>query len=152
VSIWQGLLRKLGIADAAEERPPLRVLVLDDERGRHDWLAERFKRDHFDSAFEPAEAIELLTSNRYDAIFLDHDLLPHHYRNQQEPDDERTGYAVASWLAANAGKHSVARIIVHTRNADGAWRMVSLMRDAGLTAEHIPFPYLSQKLKTYWQR
>ena len=152
MSVWQGLLRKLGLGDAAEGRAPLRVFVLDDDQGRHDWLAARFKRDRLDSAFDPARAVELLGENRYDAIFLDHDLLPEHYRNQQGADDERTGYAVAAWLAANAGRHSVARIIVHTRNADGAWRMVSLMRDAGLTAEHVPFPHLSQKIKTYWQR
>jgi DNA-binding response OmpR family regulator len=152
MSVWQGLLRKLGLGDAAEGRAPLRVFILDDEQERHDWLAARFKRDHIDSAFDPARAVELLAANRYDAIFLDHDLLPEHYKNQQEPDDERTGYKVASWLAANAGRNSVARIIVHTRNADGAWRMVSLMRDAGLTAEHVPFPYLSQKIKTYWRR
>jgi hypothetical protein len=151
VSVWQGLLRKLGLG-AAEERAPLRVFVLDDDGRRHEWFAERFRRDQIDSAVEPAAAVELLASNRYDAIFLDHDLLPHHYENQQQPDDERTGYAVAAWLAENAGRHSVARIIVHTRNADGAWRMVSLMRDAGLTAEHVPFPYLSQKIKTYWRR
>jgi CheY-like chemotaxis protein len=152
MSIWHGLLRKLGLGDAAAERPPLRVLVLDDDVQRHEWLAERFRRDHVDAATEPALAVELLAANRYDAIFLDHDLLPEHYKNQQQADDERTGYAVASWLAAHAGKHSVATIIVHTRNADGAWRMVSLMRDAGLTAEHIPFPYLAQKLKSYWGR
>jgi len=152
MSVWQGLLRKFGLAEANGRRAPLRVFVLDDDLQRHDWFAARFKSDQVDLAVEPARAIELLAANHYDAIFLDHDLLPEHYRNQQEPDDERTGYAVASWLADNAGRHSVARIVVHTRNADGAWRMVSLLRDAGLTAEHIPFPYLSQKIKNYWRR
>lgn len=152
MSVWQGLLRKLGLGGAANGRAPLRVFVLDDDAGRHEWFAARFRRDRVDSASDPLRAVELLAANRYDAIFLDHDLLPEHYKKQQEPDDERTGYAVASWLAENAGRHSVATVIVHTRNADGAWRMVSLMRDAGLTAEHVPFPYLSQKIKTYWRR
>ena len=140
------------MGDAGGGRAPLRVFVLDDDQQRLDWFAERFKRDLVDSATEPARAVELLAANRYDAIFLDHDLLPEHYKKQQEPDDERTGYAVASWLAEHAGRHSVATVIVHTRNADGAWRMVSLMRGAGLTAEHVPFPHLSQKIKTYWRR
>ena len=152
MSVWQGLVRKLGLGGNAGGSVPLRVFVLDDDALRHDWFAARFKRDLIDSAVDPAGAIELLAANRYDAIFLDHDLLPEHYKNQQEPDDARTGYAVAAWLAANAGRHSVARIVVHTRNADGAWRMVSLLRDAGLAAEHVPFPYLSQKIKTYWRR
>ena len=152
MSVWQGLLRRLGLGGDAGGRARLRVFVLDDDMERHDWFAARFKRDLLDSALEPARAVELLAANRYDAIFLDHDLLPEHYKHQQAADDERTGYAVAAWLAANAGRHSVARIVVHTRNADGAWRMVSLMRDAGLTAEHIPFPHLAQKIKIYWRR
>ncbi len=151
MSILQGLLNRFGLG-ASYGRPALRVFLLDDDTLRHEWFAKQFRGEGLDVAESAARAVELLSANHYDLIFLDHDLLPEHYKNQQEADDERTGYAVASWLAAHAGRHSVANIIVHTRNADGAWRMVSLMRDAGLTAEHVPFPYLSQKIKTYWRR
>jgi hypothetical protein len=150
MSIWQGLLRKLGLGERAE-RTPLSVFLLDDDRLRHEWFARRFANDHLDIAIDPARTFELLSTNYYEAIFLDHDLLPEHY-GAQEHDDERTGYAVAAWLAAHPDIQPSATIIVHTRNADGAMRMVELLRGAGRQAEYVPFPVLSQKIRSYLQR
>jgi hypothetical protein len=150
MSIWQGLLRKLGLGERAE-RTPLCVFLLDDDRLRHEWFARRFADDHIDMAIDPAGAFELLSTNYYDAVFLDHDLLPEHY-GAEEQDDERTGYAVAAWLAAHPDIQPSATIIVHTRNADGAMRMVELLRGAGRQAEYVPFPVLSQKIRGYLQR
>ena len=150
MSIWQGLLGKLGLGPAPGRRP-LRVFLLDDDTLRHEWFARRFARDELDTAVDPAGAFELLSSHTYDAIFLDHDLLPEHYHST-EWDDERTGYAVAAWLAARPGAHSGATCIVHTRNADGAMRMVELLRRSGRRAEYVPFPLLSQTIKNYWRR
>jgi CheY-like chemotaxis protein len=150
MGIWQGLLGKLGLG-SAPDRQPLRVFLLDDDVLRHEWFARRFSRDHLDTAVDPAGAFEMLSSNTYDAIFLDHDLLPEHY-NSDVWDDERTGYAVAAWLAERPGSQAGATVVVHTRNADGALRMVELMRRAGLQVEHVPFPYLSPKIKNYWGR
>jgi hypothetical protein len=150
MSIWQGLLRKLGLGQRAE-RNPLSVFLLDDDRLRHEWFARRFANDHIDIAVDPAGAFELLSANYYEAIFLDHDLLPEHY-GAEEHDDERTGYAVAAWLAAHPDIQPSATIIAHTRNADGAMRMVELLRGAGRQAEYVPFPVLSQKIRSYLQR
>ena len=151
MGVWQDILRKLGLGDE-RRRAPLRVFLLDDDALRHEWFARRFAKDRLDVAEEPARAIELLAANHYDAVFLDHDLLPHHYRHQGEPDDERTGYAVAAWLAANPGAQGAATVIAHTRNADGAMRMVELLRRSGRRAEYVPFPVLSQTIKNYWRR
>lgn len=150
MSVWQGFLRKLGLG-ASPERPSVNVFVLDDDRTRHEWFASRFKSDHLDTAVEPQSAMELLSRNYYDAIFLDHDLLPEHY-GADEHDDASTGYAVAAWLAARPDVQPSATIIVHTRNADGAMRMVEELRAAGRQAEYVPFPVLSQKIRSYWQR
>jgi hypothetical protein len=43
-------------------------------------------------------------------------------------------------------------ILVHTRNADGAMRMVELLRNSGRAAEYVPFPLLAERIKRYWQR
>ncbi|MFL6230035.1 MAG: cyclic-phosphate processing receiver domain-containing protein [Pyrinomonadaceae bacterium] len=150
MSIWQGFLRKLGLG-ARDGRHPVSVFLLDDDTLRHQWFARRFADDHLDTAVDPPRAVELLSTNLYDAVFLDHDLLPEHY-NSDEQDDERTGYAVAAWLAERPEVQPSATIIVHTRNADGAMRMVELLRGAGRHAEYVPFPVLSQKIRSYFQR
>ncbi|MDX6272404.1 MAG: Cyclic-phosphate processing Receiver domain [Acidobacteriota bacterium] len=151
MGIWQGLLDKLGLGgDLSRQRGAIRVFLLDDDESRHDWFDARFPGDHLDIAVEPRRAIELLSQNFYDAIFLDHDLLPEHYKSSA-PDDERTGYAVAAWLAANPHVQPAATIIVHTRNAEAAHRMVREMERGGRRrVEHVSFKYLPEKIKHYW--
>lgn len=151
MSIWRGMLRKLGLEKIEVERHPISVFLLDDDTRRHDWFAERFEGDHLDIAEDVESAIELLTENFYDAIFLDHDLLPEHYKSDKL-DDTNTGYAVANWLCSRPDLQRASTIIVHTRNADGAMRMIEKMRQSGRQVEYVPFPLLSQKIKYYWQR
>ena len=151
MGVLQGLLDKLGLHELGRRRAPVRVMLLDDDLVRHEWFAKQFKGDALDTAVDPAGAIELLSSKYYDVIFLDHDLLPEHYY-AEGTDDERTGYAVAAWLASRPDRQSTSTIIVHTRNADGAMRMVERLRGVGRQAEYVPFPILAQKIKNYWKR
>jgi CheY-like chemotaxis protein len=151
MGILQSLLYKVGLGDALTPRAPVRVFLLDDDAARHDWFARQFKGDPLDVAADAARACELLASNYYDVIFLDHDLLPEHYY-AEEFDDERTGYAVARWLAERPARLAAAHIIVHTRNADGALRMVELLRRAGRQAEHVPFHMLAPRIRQLRRR
>ena len=147
--LLHSLLSKLGLRQVKAERHPIRVFLLDDDERRHRWFKIRFKGDYVDVADNVEQAQQLLAANAYDAIFLDHDLHPEHYNNTSH-DDERTGYAIASWLAANPHLQRAATILVHTRNADGAMRMVEELRRAGRTAEYVPFPMLEERIKRYW--
>ncbi|MGH9903788.1 MAG: cyclic-phosphate processing receiver domain-containing protein [Pyrinomonadaceae bacterium] len=151
MSILEGLLRKLGLHNVSRHRTPIRVFLLDDDTLRHRWFARRFKGDRLDIADHPAAAIELLGANSYDALFLDHDLLPEHYHSP-DFDDERTGYAVATWLASHPESQPGSTIMVHTRNADGAMRMIEELRRGGRQAEYVPFPVLAPTIKNYWRR
>jgi hypothetical protein len=151
MGIWRGVLSKLGLSNFNEERSPIRVFLLDDDTRRHVWFAKRFDGDHLDIAEDVAGAQEFLSANLYDAIFLDHDLLPEHYHAESE-DDERTGYAIALWLASRPELQRASTILVHTRNANGAMRMVEELRRSGRQAEYVPFPLLAQKIKNYWHR
>jgi CheY-like chemotaxis protein len=146
MGILQGLLNKVGLGHVLARRVPLRVFLLDDDVLRHEWFAKQFAGDQLDVAADPARAIELLSSSHYDLIFLDHDLLPEHYYAESF-DDERSGYAVARWLTERPERCSAAHIIAHTRNADGALRMVELLRSVGRPAEHVPFHMLAPKIK-----
>ncbi|MFN2532647.1 MAG: cyclic-phosphate processing receiver domain-containing protein [Pyrinomonadaceae bacterium] len=145
------ILVKVGLSRVNAERHPIRVFLLDDDQRRHQWFTKRFKGDSIDIADNVNDAQQLLATNSYDAIFLDHDLHPEHY-HAASADDERTGYAIALWLGANPEIQQASTILVHTRNADGAMRMVEELRKAGRSADYVPFPLLAERIKRYWQR
>ena len=149
--LLHSLLTKLGLITIKAERHPIRVFLLDDDVRRHKWFRTRFKGDALDIADNVEKAQKLLAAGYYDAIFLDHDLHPEHY-HAESADDERTGYAVALWLSANPDIQRASTILVHTRNADGAMRMVERLRSGGRSAEYVPFPYLADRIKKYWER
>lgn len=151
MSILQSLLIKLGWANLTAERTAIKVFLLDDDRRRHRWFTKRFSSDDLDIAENVAEAITLLQENSYDAIFLDHDLLPEHYESSKF-DDENTGYAIALWLNQNTNSQNASTIIVHTRNSEGGMRMVEILREKGRNVEYVPYPLLDMKLKNYWKR
>ena len=144
-------MHKFGLSSADSGRHPIRVFLLEDDERRCEWFAKRFKGDDLDIACEVSEAKELLKTRRYDSIFLDHDLIPEHY-GATEADDERTGFAIASFLAANPELQRAATITVHSFNADGAMRMVEELRGAGRQAEYVPFHFLEERIKKYWPR
>ena len=151
MSIFRSLLIKLGLADFKVERTPIAVFLLDDDHRRHRWFKKRFEGDDLDIAETVEEAKEFLSESGYDAIFLDHDLLPHHYESNDHDDFANTGYAIAEWLNENKNIQRSATFFVHTRNADGAYKMVEKLRDSGRQVEYVPYPMLEAKLKTYWK-
>ncbi len=140
----------MGLADLSPQQTPISVFVLDDDARRHRWFEKKFVDDYLDIVETVAEAKELLSENIYDAIFLDHDLLPHHYDGER--DDEMTGYAIARWLNENSKINRAATVIVHTRNDDGAKRMLDELHESGRLVDYIPFPMLDMKVRHYWKR
>jgi CheY-like chemotaxis protein len=122
------------------------VLLVEDDAGRCEWFRARLVGHELDVTCDVREAIEWLAAREYAAILLDHDLREEHYFSD-EPDDERTGYGVAAWLAAHPEQQRAATIIIHSLNYYGAARMLTLLLEAGRAAEHIPFPYLQAGLR-----
>ncbi len=152
MSIFRSILIKLRLADLNAERTPINVLLLDDDERRHRWFMQRFKGDVLDVAESVEEAKGFLSGISYDAIFLDHDLLPHHYESNDHDDYANTGYAVAEFLNEQPELQRAATIIVHTRNADAAIPMVQKLRESGRNVEYCAFPMLDLKIKNYWKR
>lgn len=148
----QNLMLRFGLADVKAERNPITVLVLDDDQRRHRWFSKRFAGDELDIAETVEEAKEFLQKYHYDAIFLDHDLLPEHYESNDHDDFARTGYAIAEFLHEKKDLQRAATIVVHTRNADAALKMVEKLRESGRTVEYVAFPMLDLKIKNYWKR
>jgi CheY-like chemotaxis protein len=152
MGIIDSILIKVGLKSFKIERTPITVFVLDDDTRRHRWFKKRFEGDEIDIAEDPEKAKEFLSKFAYDAIFLDHDLLPEHYETNEHDDYARTGYEIARWLRENDTIQRAATIVVHTRNADAAIRMVETLRETGRQVEYVPFPMLDVKIKNYWKR
>ena len=152
MSIVRSLLIRFGLADLSAGRTPISVFLLDDDRRRHRWFEKRFDGDELAIAETVDEAKVLLAEGRYDAIFLDHDLLPHHYESNEHDDSANTGYAIAEWLTEMPELQRAATIIVHTLNADAAIPMVIKLRETGRNVEYCAFPMLDLKIKNYWKR
>lgn len=123
-----------------------RVLVVEDDEARCVWFREKFEGRMLDVTCDVPTALAWLAEREYEAILLDHDLADEHYFSDT-PDDERTGYAVARWLADHPTAQRDALIVIHSLNYTGARRMVNVLRDAGRDAEHIPFHYLQMGLR-----
>lgn len=152
MGLIRSILIRLKLADLSAERTPISVMLLDDDERRHRWFKKRFEGDEMDIAESVAEAKELLAEHTYDAIFLDHDLLPHHYESNDHGDHANTGYAIAEFLNDRTELQRAATIIVHTRNADAAIPMVQKLRESGRNVEYCAFPLLDLKIKNYWKR
>ena len=58
----------------------------------------------------------------------------------------------AEFLHEKKELQRAATIIVHTRNADAAIRMVQKLRESGRNCEYCAFPMLDLKIKNYWKR
>jgi CheY-like chemotaxis protein len=123
-----------------------RILIVEDDEARCSWFRERLRESRLDVTCDVQVAVRWLAERDYHAVLLDHDLADEHYFSN-EPDDERTGYAVARWLAEHPTAQRDALIIVHSLNYTGAQRMLAVLREAGREAEHIPFHYLQMSLR-----
>ena len=123
-----------------------RILIVEDDEARCAWFRAQLESSLLDVTCDVREAVRWLAERDYRALLLDHDLVEEHYYSNV-PDDERTGYAVASWLAEHPTVQRDAVIIVHSLNYTGAHRMVEVLRAAGRDAEHIPFHYLQMGLR-----
>ena len=152
MSFVQNLLIRFGLADASADRTPINVFLLDDDERRHRWFEKRFEGDELTITETVDEAKKYLESQAFDAIFLDHDLLPRHYETNDHDDYHNTGYAIAEWLNERDDLQRAATIIVHTRNADAAIPMVMKLRESGRNVEYCAFPMLDLKIKNYWKR
>jgi len=152
MDFFRNLLIRFGLTEPKVERSPISVFLLDDDQLRHRWFEKRFDGDVLHIAETVEEAKELLSSSTFDAIFLDHDLLPHQYESNDHDDFDKTGYAVAEWLNQKQELQRAATIIVHTRNADAAIPMVQKLRESGRNVEYCAFPMLDLKIRNYWKR
>lgn len=125
--------------------PFRRILVVEDDETRCAWFQQKFASHVLDVTCDVRQAVLWLNEREYSTILLDHDLIEEHYFSDT-PDDARTGYAVAAWLARHPDRQRDATIVIHSLNYAGAERMLGVLHESGRDAEHVPFHYLQSGL------
>ena len=88
----------------------MRILIVEDDEMRCAWFERRFEGREMDVTCDVGQAVQWLAARDYDVILLDHDLSEEHYFSDA-PDDDRTGYAVARWLATHTDRQRDATIV-----------------------------------------
>lgn len=113
----------------------MKVLFLDDDLNRHRMFKENFGDESNDITYVETskEAIDQLTYNDFDSIFLDHDLGGEIYQESKEG----TGWEVAKWIGENLTYKPI--IIIHSMNSAGAIRMCHTLADYGFKSVLSPF-------------
>lgn len=114
----------------------MRILFLDDDLMRHKLFREELaNRGHIATHVETADrAIQELSNNKFDLVYLDHDLGDKTFVPSEG--SEPTGYTVALFMAKGSDR---ARVVVHSYNPAGAQKIVQHLDDAGFKVDWRPF-------------
>lgn len=136
---------------------PKKILVLEDEQYRIDWMQEAFAHHNVTYCLNAKEAYDVLEHDtNWDVFFLDHDLADEHYQAHDEMTDEdayyawqqgdtgsATGFDVACYIQAKSELRDTLTI-VHSMNPTGAEAIEKVLSHA----VRIPFGYLQKVLTT----
>jgi CheY-like chemotaxis protein len=104
-----------------------RVLVLEDDLERIKQFKKRLIGNMFQIVSDAEAAILALTYNKWDVLFLDHDLGGESYVPSS---NANTGYQVAKFLHDNPKYKPDEAIIIHSLNAVGAENMHNELPEA----------------------
>jgi len=107
--------------------PYTRILVLDDDKGRHRAFQHALIGTIMEHVYTAEEAIRMLESHPWDIFFCDHDLGD----KVMVASGKGTGYEVAEWLRDNPHRMPK-QIIVHSFNPVGAQNIKNVLPSAEL--------------------
>jgi DNA-binding NtrC family response regulator len=108
----------------------MKILILEDRQEAIDHFAKNISKGHeVHYAKTSTDAIWKLSNEKFDIVFLDHDVPNTH---------EHNGLEVAMFLAMRlvvhihdgAGSSPLARVIIHSRNKYGSQAMKQILPDA----------------------
>ena len=102
-----------------------KVLVLDDDMTRLDIFRKNLIGHNVTCVNTAKETIDQLEHEKWDYVFLDHDLGGMIY----VPSGPGTGYEVAEWISKNPDKKPK-NVVIHSFNEPGRRNMHSLIPDA----------------------
>lgn len=112
-----------------------RFLFFDDDKTRHnefDKIVNDFDVEVLHT-FTPTEAIAALKSNKFDTVFLDHDMDFNLVNNGN-------GMDVAEFISLHLDRLKYPdMVVIHSWNIECARKMESVLINAGLNTKRVPF-------------
>jgi len=122
----------------------MNILILDDDENRHQIFDKIYKNHNVTHVHGFASCIEALKQGDWDLVHLDHDLGIEVENPDMKVDGwgravEYTGLDVVRWLADRLDYDLVKKIIVHSMNPPGGFRMYGELADAGFDVTYAPF-------------
>ena len=111
------------------------ILILDDDKIRHTQFAKKYASENLIHVYTSTEAIEALKTQKFDYVFLDHDL----GGEQMVSSGDGTGYEVAEWIANNEDSRPSKTVILHSLNPPGRANMCSVLKAKGVRVMESPF-------------
>jgi len=122
----------------------MRILILEDDQRRIDAFNEKIGERCIVEIVKTARlAIQCLTMQKYDVVFLDHDLGGETY---VDPSNENTGSGVVRWMLKNVGFVEDPDIVIHSMNTPAAEAMERDLKTAYGFVYRVPFPALIKTL------
>jgi CheY-like chemotaxis protein len=104
----------------------MKILFLDDMKSRRDAFQQQSIGHNVDFATNADECVQLLKSNKYDLIYLDHDLEAEHYHQGRDTSPDKDGRFVAQALMGMENHHGT-NVIVHSLNPIGRQNIYSIL-------------------------
>lgn len=105
----------------------MRIFILEDNPFRMEWFNKEFIGHEVHHCDEAEIAIDMIQFNKYDMIFLDHDLGGESMVDGEQ--DPNTGLAVAKIIPLTHNKDT--KIIIHSLNPVGVQRMYTYLSQGG---------------------
>ena len=115
---------KKNVLTIDEDYTPYEVLILEDDPTRIPGLTNLFKLVGANVIWTnmASECIAEMKKQKFDIIFLDHDLGGQVYVKS----GENTGYEVALWLSKNVDKKPTQQLYTHTLNPVGRQNILNI--------------------------
>lgn len=123
----------------------IRILILDDDKGRHAVFARRFLNHNVTHVENIDSFLKALEGEPFHYIFLDHDLNDHGtqsvYEDHYGSVHEFTGVDAAKAVAALPASRTPHTVVVHSWNVPGAQAIAATLRDTGHDYQVIIEPF-----------
>lgn len=115
----------------------MRIFILEDDQIRIQAFRAKLASHDLTFAETAQDAITILGSNFFDAIFLDHDL-----GGEQMVGTEgaNTGSEVVRWMCQH--QENVCHVVIHSLNTPAANDMYDKLSNIGMVCQRIPFTRL----------